>query len=267
MSTERNATSRPVAVVTGSATGIGAAAAARLASQGHDVVINYSRSADAARQTGEACERLGARALVLRCDVASNDDCMALVQQTVAAFGRIDALVNSAGITKLVPHHDLDGLSGEDFQRIYAVNCVGAFQMVRACTPHLRAGGRGAVVNVSAIAALVGTGSSIAYVASKGALNAMSLSLARALGPQIRVNVVCPGLVESRWMRDLHGERYEVFKAEWEAMNPLASTATADDVADAIAWLVTGASQVTGQVIALESGWLLGRSGVRGPRG
>lgn len=254
---------RPVAVITGSATGIGAAAAVRLATQGHDVVINYSRSADAAHATAQACEQAGARALVQQADVAIDADCRRLAQATVDTFGRLDALVNSAGVTKLVPHHDLAGLSGDDFQRIYAVNCIGAFQMVRACEPHLRASGQGAVVNVSAIAALVGTGSSIAYVASKGALNAMSLSLARALGPQVRVNVVCPGLVESRWMRDLHGERYEGFKAEWETSNLLGSTATGEDVADAIAWLVTGARQVTGQVIALESGWMLGRMAPR----
>ena len=255
-----------VAVITGSATGIGAASAIRLAQEGYHVVVNYTRSAREAGETADACRAKGVDAIVVQADVSKDADCRRMAEAALLRWGRLDALVNSAGTTKIVPHHDLEGLSEADFQRIYAVNCIGPYQMARACAPHMKKTGRGSVVNISAIAGLIGQGSSIAYVASKGALNAMTLSLARALGPEIRVNAVCPGLVESRWMRELHGPRYEAFKADWEDVNPLASTASAEDVADTVAWLVSRAPQVTGQVIALESGYLLGRPSGRPPR-
>jgi 3-oxoacyl-[acyl-carrier protein] reductase len=257
---------RKAAIVTGSATGIGAACAEELARRGFDVVVNYTRSRDEAERTAQACIEAGARAFAVQADVAQDADCRRLAAQALEAYGRLDALVNSAGTTRLVPHHDLDGLDAADFQRIYAVNCIGPYQMVRACAPALRATGRAAVVNISAIGGITGAGSSIAYAASKGALNTMTLSLARALGPEIRVNAVCPGLVESRWMRELHGERYDRFKAEWEDVAPLAATAEAADVADAVAWFVTGASQVTGQCLVLDSGYTLGRPSGRPPR-
>lgn len=255
-----------VAIVTGSATGIGAACAVTLAKAGFNIVVNYTKSEKEALETAAECRKTGVEAVTVKADVSQDDDCRRLAAKAIETWGRIDALVNSAGTTKLAAHHDLDALNAEDFLRIYSVNCVGPYQMVRACVPGMRASGAGAVVNISAIGGKTGLGSSIAYAASKGALNTMTLSLARALGPEIRVNTICPGLVESRWMRELHGERYESFKSDWEDVATLATTATADDVAQAAQWFVTGAPNVTGQCLVLDSGFTLGRPSGRPPR-
>ena len=159
------------AIITGSATGIGAATARALAAAGCRVAVNYTRSRDEAEATAAACRAAGADAITVRADVADDTDCRRLVAETMDAFGRLDVLVNSAGITKFVSGSDLDGLSAEDFQRIYAVNAIGPYQMARAAAPHLKAQGKGAVVNVSSTAGIFGSGSSIAYAMSKAALN------------------------------------------------------------------------------------------------
>src|SRR5262245_60038208 len=181
------AMSSKVAIVTGASSGIGAASAVELARRGWSVVINYARSEAEANRVAAGC----GDALVVQADVGDDDACRALAQTTLERWGRIDALVNNAGTTKFVDHANLDGLSADDFLRIYRINVVGAFQMTRACAPALKAC-RGAVVNVSSVAAQLTLGSSIAYGASKAALNMMTRSLARSLGPEIRVNAVCP---------------------------------------------------------------------------
>jgi 3-oxoacyl-[acyl-carrier protein] reductase len=168
--------------------------------------------------------------------------------------------VNSAGITKFSHAAKLESIDADDFQRIYAVNVVGAYQMIRACTPAMQAAGSGAIVNVSSIAGLLGEGSSVPYIASKGALNAMTLSLARALAPAIRVNAVCPGLIETRWHTSrFDAESYARFKERYEGLVPLGKVATADDVADAIVWLIEGARVVTGELLMIDSGKHLGK--------
>src|SRR6185437_8152973 len=156
------------------------------------------------------------------------------------AWGRIDILVNNAGTTKFVAHADLDGLSAGDFTDIYNVNVVGPFQLIRACRQALAAHGDGAIVNVSSIAGLVGLGSSIAYAASKGALNTMTLSLARALAPEIRVNAVCPGYVSTPWFTNRFGEEFsERLASTAGEANPLHRVAEAGDVANAIVFLAS----------------------------
>ena len=150
------------------------------------------------------------------------------------------------------------GLDAQAFQRVLAVNTVGPFQMVRACLPQLKAA-RGTIVNVSSVAGSLGIGSSVPYVASKGALNAMTLHLARSLAPDIRVNAVCPSLITSRWFVDALGANgYEQLKARAEAGAPLQRASTPEDVAEAITWLVDGAPTVTGELIQLDSGLHLG---------
>ena len=244
-----------VAVVTGSATGVGAATARRLAGGGWRVVVNFTRSEDEARATEAACREAGAATLLVRGDVSRDEDCRRIAGGALDAWGRIDALVNNAGITRFADHRDLDALSAEDFQRIYAVNVVGAYQMVRACAPAMKRAGRGAVVNVSSIAGVTGMGSSIAYAASKGALNNMTLALARALGPEIRVNAVCPGMIEGRWLREGLGEAgYERLRGRYRERAPLRSTIRPEDVAETVAWLIEGASLVTGETILLDAG-------------
>jgi len=249
---------RKAAIVTGSATGVGAATALGLARRGYDVLINYSRSEQEARESEAACRAAGADTLLMRGDVASDADCRAMVDAALARWRRLDALVNNAGITTFVGAGQWDALDAEAFQRIYAVNVIGAFQMVRAAAPALKAGG-GAVVNVSSIAGSLGIGSSVPYVASKGAVNAMTLHLARALAPQVRVNAVCPGLITTRWFVDGVGaEAAEKLKANYEQMAPLARASTAEDVADAVIWLIEGARSTTGEMIQLDGGMHLG---------
>ena len=241
---------RRVAIVTGSASGIGAAVAQELAARGWRVVVNYSKSA---KQAGETAARCG-EAIAVRADVSDDAQCRALVQAALDKWGRLDALVNNAGTTKFVPHAELEGLSAEDFQRIYATNVIGPFQMCRAAAPALKAA-RGAIVNVSSLASRVATGSSIAYAASKAALNTVSMTLARVLAPEVRVNVIAPGFVDTPWMVAGYGEeRYARLRQTYSSIAPLKSVSQPEDVAQAAAWLIEGASQVTGQVLYVDAG-------------
>ncbi len=249
-----------VCIVTGSATGTGAACAIQLARKGARVVVNYTRSEAEAKETAAQCKAAGSEAIIVQADVALDADCRKLAQAALDKWGRIDGLVNNAGITKFAAHADLDALDAADFQRIYAVNVIGPYQMIRACTPAMKRQGDASIVNVSSISGVKGIGSSVAYVASKGALNAMTLSLARALAPEIRVNAICPGLIETRWhLSRFSTEDYAKFKANYEKIVPLAKAASADDVAEVAVWLLEGASQVTGETILVDGGLHLGK--------
>jgi NAD(P)-dependent dehydrogenase (short-subunit alcohol dehydrogenase family) len=250
-----------VALVTGSATGLGAAVAERLAARGASaLVLNYSRSAREAEETAERCRKAGAEVVVVQGDVASDVDCRRLAEAT-ARFGKLDVLVNNAGTTKHVPHANLDGLSAEDFHRIYGVNVVGAFQMTRAARGLLEraaeACGRAApVVMVSSIAGTDGSGSSIAYAASKAAMNVMTLSLARALAPKIRVNAVCPGFIDTRWFVQGVGEENTAkIRAAVASRVPLRAASTAEDIADSVVFLCSADSRhVTGETLIVDAG-------------
>ncbi len=247
------------AIVTGSATGVGAATAKMLARKGCNVVINYSRSETEARETQAACEQEGAETLVVKADVARDADCRRLADAARERWGRIDALVNNAGTTKFAAAADLDALDAEDFQRIFAVNVIGPYQMTRAVAPAMRQAGSGAVVNISSIAGVMAIGSSVAYSASKAALNNMTLALARALGPEIRVNAVCPGFIQSRWLRQgLGDEVYQSLKQAQEASTPLRAAGTPEDMAEAAVWFIEGATLVTGETLMVDAGMHLG---------
>ncbi|MDE0451166.1 MAG: SDR family NAD(P)-dependent oxidoreductase [Gammaproteobacteria bacterium] len=244
-----------VAIVTGSSSGVGAACACQLAEKGCHVVINFAHNEAGARETQAACEAFGVETAVVQADVADDDGCRALASAAVDKWGRIDALVNNAGTTKFNAHDNLEGLTREDFLDIYAVNTVGAYQATRAVAPVMRTGGRGSIVNVSSTAGVTGGGSSVAYAASKGALITMTLSLARALGPEIRVNAVCPGFIQGSWLESGMGaERYAAAKAALEASAPLRLTATPDTVAESILYFIEGADLVTGETLILDGG-------------
>ncbi len=246
---------RKVAIVTGSSSGVGAATVKLLASKGWNVVINYSRSYAAAQKAAGDCESLGAETLVYQANVAVDADCRGIVNGALKKWGRIDALINNAGTTKFVPHHQLDGLEKDDFFDLYGVNVVGPYQMVRACEQALRASGDAAVVNLASIAGLHGIGSSIAYAASKGALLTMTKSLARVMGPQIRVNAVCPGFIQGEWLeKGMGSEDYQKLKDHLETTAPLQATCTAENVAESIVNFIDGHSIVTGQAIILDGG-------------
>ena len=249
-----------VYIVTGSATGLGAEVARQLAARGGRVVINYTRSEAEARESAEACRQAGGEAILCQADVSVDEDCRRMASAALEQWGRIDGLVNNAATSVIVPHHDLEGLSSEDFQRVLSVNVVGAFQAVRAVTPAMQEQGRGAIVNVSSGSGFSGSGSSIAYATSKAALNVMTFSLARALAPEIRVNAVCPGVMQTRWWRDGLGDGYEAFIQRYAESAPLKTAGTPEAVADPVVWLLTGAEQVTGETILVDAGSHLGPS-------
>jgi NAD(P)-dependent dehydrogenase (short-subunit alcohol dehydrogenase family) len=244
-----------VFIVTGSATGVGAACVQMLARQGARVVINYTRSATEAQQTEAACRALGAQTLVVKADVSVDAECRALVAKTLAKWNAVHGLVNNAAVTKAADPFDLDSLSMEDFQRVYAVNLVGAYQMTRAVAASMKRQGHGAVVNVSSNVVFTGGGTSLAYTASKGALNALTLSLARVLGPEIRVNAVCPGVINTRWMRNVLGEaQFRALEERFRDSAPMRRIAEPEDVAKAVVWLLGGTDYVTGELVGVDGG-------------
>ena len=261
-----NPSARKVAIVTGGGTGVGAASALALAGRGYDVVVNYSKSEAEAEAAAADCRAAGADAVALRGDVAADADCRALVAAAVARWGRLDGLVNNAGVTSFAGAANWDAIDAETFQHVVGVNALGTLQMIRAAAPHLKAAG-GAIVNVSSIAGVLGIGSSVAYIASKGAVNAMTLYFARAMAPEVRVNAVCPGLITTRWFKDGLGEEgYEKVLAMYEAAVPLGRACSAEDVAEAVLWFIDGARTVTGELLLLDGGVHLGPpQGIRVP--
>ena len=249
-------------VVTGASTGLGRAIAVETAERGAAlVVINYASNADDAAETAAQVEAHGARAVVVQGDVAQDADCRRIVAAAEAS-GRIDALFNNAGITKLAPNHaDLDAVDAEDFLRLYSVNVVGAFQMVRAARALLEAApSPGAVVNTASIAGVVGNGSSVPYAASKGALTTMTLSLARALGPHIRVNAICPGFIDTPWFgKAMSADSIERLRAGAAAATPLKVASKAEDIAGAAVFLASPAARhITGETLLVDAGLHLG---------
>lgn len=253
--------SRKVCVVTGSSSGIGAATARLYAANGWNIAVNFSREGAPAEAVAQQCRDLGADVLVVKADVARDADCRRLAADVDGRWGRADVLVNNAGTTRFVALKDLDGLQADDFHDIYAVNVIGAYQMTRAFVPLLERHPGAAVVNVSSIASFMGTGSSIAYMASKGALNAMTVGLARALGPKIRVNAIAPGLVDSPWLKNGLGETaYAASVERYRERATLAEIITPDDVAQAAWWLGVGAAKTTGEVLLVDGGVRLTRA-------
>jgi len=248
-----------VAIVTGSATGVGAATAVLLAEKGCNVVINYTRSKEEAMATAQLVEQHNVECIVFKADVSNDDECKSMVEAAIKKWGKIDYLVNNAGKTKFNPFENLDGLSGDDFLDIYSVNVVGPYQMIKAVVPYMKQQGGGAIVNDSSLAGINGVGSSIAYVTSKAALNIMTKSLAHVLGPEIRINTVAPGPIQTRWLKGGMGdEAYSALIEQAENELPLKQVATAEDVAETLVWFLEGAKLITGEVLIVDSGAHLG---------
>lgn len=233
-----------VALVTGSSSGIGAATARALAGEGVRVVVNSARSVDEGRALAD--ELPGAT--YVQADVADPAQAAALVQAVADAHGRLDILVNNAGTTSVIPHHDLGAATPEVWRRIFDVNVIGTWQVTTAAVPHLRAAGDAAVVNVSSIAGHAATGSSIPYAASKAAVSHMTVLLANVLGPDVRVNAVAPGLVDTPWTAD-----WELVRAVVRERAPLRRSGTPEDVAAVIVALAD-ARYVTGEVVLVDGG-------------
>lgn len=242
-----------VAIVTGSAAGIGRATALAFAREGARVTINYSRSEAEAHQVADEVRAAGAEALVVRADVAQVPEVDTLVRRTVDAWGRLDLLVNNAGTTKFAAYEDLDALDEATWDRILAVNVKGVYFASKAAAAAMRPNGGGCIVNVASVAGLAPVGSSIAYNASKAAVISLTQSLARALAPAIRVNAVAPGFIETRW----HAGR-QLNREAFIERTPLQRNGTPEDVAEVILSLVTSAGFVTGQTVTVDGGRLLG---------
>ena len=247
--------SNKVAIITGGSRGVGAATAKLLASKGWNITITCTSSMDDANSVVKECEKLGVEAIALTADVSEDNSCIQTAQETINKWGRIDALVNNAGTTKFVFNHaDLDGLDAEDFLHIYKVNVVGPFQMVRACKEMLLNSDNPSVVNISSIAGIKGLGSSLAYASSKGALNTMTKSMARNLGP-IRVNAICPGFIQGDWLRNGMGD--DLYNAALENLTnntPLKLTVTPEQVAEGIYSFIGINKVVTGETMLMDGG-------------
>jgi ketoreductase RED2 len=238
-------TDAPVALVTGSTSGIGAEVARRLVAAGTRVVLNSVSSVDAGRAM---VTELGDAAHYVQGDISVDADVARLVTETIEHFGRLDILVNNAGTTVRIPHHEIEAATPEVFRRLYDVNVVGTWALTVAAMPHLRASGTGCVVNVSSLAGVRPTGSSIPYAASKAALNHVTRLLANVVGPEVRVNAVAPGLVDTPWT-----ESWDEVRAAVNAMAPLKRSAQPDDIAEVVLALIAS-TYVTGQVWVIDGG-------------
>jgi 3-oxoacyl-[acyl-carrier protein] reductase len=245
---------KPAALVTGAASGIGKSVALALAREGYDVAINYSRSDAAARQVAGEAEKLGARTLLFRCDVADDAGVRGMLDKVAEAFGRLDVLINNAGTTTDVKPKDFEAMTVEEWDRVFAVNVRGVFLVTRAALPLLRAS-KGCIVNTASIVGLRPGPQPLPYAASKAAVVNLTKTLAYNLGPDIRVNAVAPGWMEGDWMQRMLKDKYEELMGRRAKLTPLKRCVTADDVAETMLSLVRSNRFVTGEVIVVDGGF------------
>ncbi len=246
---------RRVALVTGAARGIGRSSALELARHGYDVVVNYSRSKDAAATVAGEVEKLGARSLLLQADVADEPEVVAMIAQVKKELGRLDALVNNAGTTVPTPPSDLAGLDMSEWDRLFAVNVRGMFQVARACVPLLNESDSASIVNLASIAGLRPGPQPFPYAASKAAVANLTRTLAGALGPKIRVNAVAPGWMVGEWMEHALGDNYQRLMERRASLTPLKRCVTPDEVAITIVNLITSNPMVNGEVVVIDGGF------------
>ena len=246
---------RPVAIVTGGAKGIGAACVELLARSGINVIFSYVHSLAQAEAIVDNCSQYESEVIALRSDVSSDSDCIEISDHAYNHWGRIDVLVNNAGTTRFADPADLASLNTDDFAEIFAVNVTGAYQMTRAVTSYLGQSPIASIVNISSHSGFSGIGSSIAYAASKGALNTLTLSLALSLAPKIRVNAVCPGFVDTDWLKPkMNTDELIKFKQKASGMAPLKRLVTPEEVAEAVSWFTLGGKSITGQLLVIDGG-------------
>jgi 3-oxoacyl-[acyl-carrier protein] reductase len=246
--------STKVALVTGAATGIGRSAVLALARAGYHVALNYGSSEKAARETAAEAAKLGAKTLLLRCDVSDEPGVRSMIETIKNEFGRLDVLINNAGTTAAWKPKDLETLSLEEWDRVFAVNVRGLFQVTRACIPLLKEA-KGCVVNTASIVGLRPGPQPLPYAASKAAVVNLTKTLAWNLGPEIRVNAVAPGWMEGDWMKRMLKDRYDDLMGKRAKATPLKRVVTADDVAETMMSLVQANRFVTGEVIVIDGGF------------
>jgi 3-oxoacyl-[acyl-carrier protein] reductase len=247
-------TSTKAALVTGAATGIGRSAVLALARAGYDVALNYSSSEKAARDTAAEAQALGTKTMLVRCDVSDEAGVRAMLKKVKEEFGRLDVLVNNAGTTAAWKPKDLETLSLDEWDRVFAVNVRGLFQVTRAAVPLLKEA-KGCVVNTASIVGLRPGPQPLPYAASKAAVVNMTKTLAWNLGPDIRVNAVAPGWMEGDWMKRMLKDKYEDLMGKRAKATPLKRVVTADDVAETMMNLIQSNRFVTGEVIVIDGGF------------
>jgi 3-oxoacyl-[acyl-carrier protein] reductase len=248
-------TQRKKALVTGGGTGIGRSAVLALARAGYDVAINYASSEKAARAVAEEAGALGATTLLLQCDVADDAAVRHMLATVGERFGHLDALVNNAGTTAKWKIKDLESLDMAEWDRVFAVNVRGTFQVTRAAVPLLKKGTDPAIVNTASIVGLRPGPQPLPYAASKAAIVNLTKTLAYNLGPEIRVNAVAPGWMEGDWMQRMLGDKYEDLMGKRAKLTPLRRCVTADDVAETMLSLIEGNRFVTGEVVVIDGGF------------
>jgi 3-oxoacyl-[acyl-carrier protein] reductase len=246
---------RKKALVTGGATGIGKSAVLALARAGYDVAINYASSAQAAKDTQKEAQALGAQTLLLQCDVSDEKAVRAMLAEVEKAFGHLDALISNAGTTAKWKVKDLESLDMEEWDRTFAVNVKGLFQVVRAAVPLLKKGTNPSIVNTASIVGLRPGPQPLPYAASKAAVVNMTKTLAWNLGPEIRVNAVAPGWMKGDWMQRMLGEKYDDLMGKRAKATPLKRCVTADDVAETMLNLIQSNRFVTGEIVVIDGGF------------
>ncbi|MEE2948371.1 MAG: SDR family oxidoreductase [Verrucomicrobiota bacterium] len=245
------------ALITGGSRGVGAATAIKLAKAGCNVAINCKQSIDSAEQVATQCHGLGVKAVVVQGDVSNDTDCRRIAVESMKALGQLNILINNAGTTRFINFQDLDEVSDNDWEHIFAVNLKGSFQCVRAAREALEASGGGVIVNTASVAGITGSGSSIPYCASKAAVINLTLALARTLGPKIRVNAVAPGFIEGEWLQKGLGSNYESVRDKKATEGLLDAVSTPEDIADAILSMIT-CSKITGHILTVDTGHTIG---------
>ncbi len=259
--------SHPVALITGGGTGIGLATATRLVQAGYRVAITYLPQTEAVTQQAAAeIAKLGGDTLAVACDITHDDQCRRAVETVTARWGALHALVNNAGLTRFIPHSDLERVTDEDWHSILDVNVLGTFHMARAAFAAIDRCGGGSIINLASIAGIQASGSSIPYGISKAAVISLTVALARVMGPRVRVNAVAPGFVEGDWMQRGLSDRYETAKQQFERAVPLQRACRPDDIAAAIVSLITGSSLVTGHTLVCDAGAIITDAVLQGVR-
>ena len=246
--------SRKAGLVTGGATCIGRSAVLALARAGFDVAVNYSSSETAARETVAEAEKLGARTLLVRCDVSDEKAVRAMLRAVGEKFQRLDVLVNNAGTTASWKPRDLETLSLEEWDRVFAVNVRGLFQVTRAAVPLLKKS-QGCIINTASIVGLRPGPQPLPYAASKAAVVNLTKTLAWNLGPEIRVNAVAPGWMEGDWMKRMLKDKYADLMEKRAKATPLKRVVTADDVAETMMSLIQSNRFVTGEIVVIDGGF------------
>jgi 3-oxoacyl-[acyl-carrier protein] reductase len=247
--------SKPVALITGASTGIGRSATIALAKNGYDVIVNYRRSEEAARETAREAEAAGAKVLLQRCDISDDAGVRAMLSAIEAEFGRLDTLINNAGTTVDVAPTDFDAMTVEAWNRVFSVNVLGVFLVTRAATPLLKKSPNACIVNTCSIAGLRPSAQPLPYAASKAAVANLTKTLANALGPQIRVNAVAPGWIQGEWMKRTLAGNYDGLMGRRAKYTPLKRCCTEDDVADSMLSLILHNRFVTGEIIIVDGGF------------